>query len=286
LGKQLVFEINGLANEEQRLKGNSFFIRFFALLINMTERIAVRCSNQIISVTPQIASYLKVHFNCSQKRIKVVNNGVNTKIFRPIYDEDFLEIWKNKLGITREDKVIGFVGNLALWQGVHILIESASHILSKKIKLKVLIIGDGPLKKSLMKKAFDSGFYKNFIFTGMVDYEAVPIFINIADIGVAPFISRRNIETGVSPLKVFEYMACGKPVVASRIEGLEFVETDGAGWLIEPENKKQLEEALFDLIMDNQKRIHMGSKGLQIAHNKLAWDSRVIHIEKILKELA
>jgi glycosyltransferase involved in cell wall biosynthesis len=81
-------------------------------------------------------------------------------------------------------------------------------------------------------------------------------------------------------------MACGKPVVASRIEGLEFLETCGAGWLIEPENKKQLEEALFDLIMDNQKRIHMGSKGLQIAHNKLAWDSRVIHIEKILKELA
>ncbi len=68
----------------------------------------------------------------------------------------------------------------------------------------------------------------------MMDYEVVPFLINLADICVAPFISKRNEKTGVSPLKIFEYMACGKPVIASRIKGLEFLEAGRAGRLTEP----------------------------------------------------
>jgi len=119
-----------------------------------------------------------------------------------------------------------------------------------------------------------------------VGYEDIPFLINIADIGVAPFILKRNSKTGVSPLKVFEYMACGKPVVASRIEGLGFVEAEGAGRLTEPGDVENLEEALFDLFTDSQKRINMGRKGLQLACEKLTWDSRAIKIEKILEGLA
>jgi len=81
-------------------------------------------------------------------------------------------------------------------------------------------------------------------------------------------------------------MACGKPVVASRVEGLEFIESEGSGRLIEPGDVKDLGEALHDLSSNSQKRINMGLKGLQIAREKFTWDSRVIDIEKILKELA
>jgi glycosyltransferase involved in cell wall biosynthesis len=75
-------------------------------------------------------------------------------------------------------------------------------------------------------------------------------------------------------------------VIASRIEGLEFIEAEGAGRLIEPGGVKNLEEALLDLLTDTQKRTNMGRKGLQIAREKFTWNSRVIDIEKILKELA
>ena len=102
----------------------------------------------------------------------------------------------------------------------------------------------------------------------MIEYEDIPILINIADICVAPFISKRNRTTGVSPLKVFEYMACGKPVVGSRIEGLEFIEQEGVGRLIPPEDVMSLQEGLIDLIKNPQKRIMMGNKGLQIAREK------------------
>jgi glycosyltransferase involved in cell wall biosynthesis len=194
--------------------------------------------------------------------------------------------WKKRLGITKEDVVIAFVGNLAPWQGVNILIESAFRLLVNNKNLKFLIVGEGFLRDFLEKRVSDSKHEKKFMFTGMIQYEDIPVLINIADICVAPFISRRNRITGVSPIKVFEYMACGKPVISSRIEGLEFIEEEGAGRLIEPEDVTGLEKALYDLIKDLQKRMRMGQKGLQIARERFSWESMVIKIEEVLKGLA
>ncbi len=284
--RKLVLEINGLAHEEQKLKGDSIFNRTLAFLFKKAEKIATRSSNCVISVTHQISSYLNREFYCGKNKLKVVGNGVDTEKFHPIGDRSFLTEWRKKLGILEEEVVIAFVGNIAPWQGVNILVDTAFHLLTKNRKLKFLIVGDGFLKSDLMKKVLDSGFGKEFIFTGMQGYYDIPFFINIADICVAPFIFERNQKTGVSPLKVFEYMACGKPVIASRIEGLEFIEVEGAGRLIEPGDVESLEEALLDLLTDTQKRTNMGRKGLQIAREKFTWNSRTLNIEKILKELA
>ena len=191
------------------------------------------------------------------------------------------------MGIEKDEVVIAFVGNLARWQGVGILIESAIGLLSQGEKLKLLLVGDGPLREELMRKVFRSGFEKEFIFTGMIDYEDTPLLINLADICVAPFILKRNRVTGVSPIKVFEYMACGKPVVASRIEGLEFVEVEeGAGRLVEPEDVIGLERTLYDLIKSPQERMRMGQRGLELARERFSWESCATKIEKVLMELA
>jgi len=284
--KKLVFEINGIASEEQRLKNDSTLNHVFAFFIQKAEKIATRCSDRIVSVTPQIATYLTRYFFCQPDKVEVIGNGVNTKKFHPIYDEALLESWKKRLGIIKEDVVVAFVGNLAPWQGVNILIESAFQLLSNTGNLKFLIVGEGFLRDSLEKKVSDSEYKKEFIFTGMIKYDEIPILINIADICVAPFISRRNRITGVSPIKVFEYMACGKPVICSRIEGLEFVEVEGVGRLIEPENVMALRDELLNLIENSEKRIKMGGKGLRIAREKFDWEIKSILIEKVLEDLA
>jgi glycosyltransferase involved in cell wall biosynthesis len=109
--------------------------------------------------------------------------------------------------------------------------------------------------------------------------------INIADIGVAPFISARNRKTGLSPLKVYEYMACGKPVISSRIESLEWIEEEGAGCLVEPGDVISLAKALQDLVRNPHKRIEMGQRGLEIAREKFSWESRALEISKILSAI-
>ena len=280
--KKLVFEINGIANEEQKLKSRSFLNGILVFLIQKAEKIAGRCSDRIVSVTPQIVSYLMTNFCCPFNKVEVIGNAADTKKFKPINDESLLREQKERRGIEKEEVVIAFVGNLARWQGVSILVESAIGLLSQGQKMKLLLVGDGPLKKDLMRKVLESEFEKEFIFTGMLDYEDIPFFINLADICVAPFIFKRNQVTGVSPLKVFEYMACGKPVVCSRIEGLEFVETEGVGYLVEPEDIKDLQEKLLDLIRDPEKRIAMGREGLHLVREKFDWGLKVTKIEKIL----
>ncbi len=284
--KKLVFEVNGLASEERQLRKHSFFNQILVAAFRKAEKMAAKSSTRIVSVTPQITTYLTQYFHCGPHKVQVIGNGVNAERFRPIDDQKLLERERMRLGIKKEDLVVAFVGNLAPWQGVNILVESAFQLLDNNSHLKFLIVGEGLLRGFLEKRVSDSKYEKMFIFTGMIQYEYIPVLINIADICAAPFISRRNQTTGVSPIKVFEYMACGKPVICSRIDGLEFVELERVGRLAEPEDVVSLGRELYYLIMDPQERMRMGQRGIQLARERFSWNSKVSKIEELLKGLA
>ena len=281
--KKLVYEINGIANEEQKLKKDSFLNRILVFLIEKAERVATKYSERIVSVTPQIGAYLNQNYDCSKEKIKVITNGVNMRKFYPIHDDALMLNWRRKLGILEEEIVIAFVGNLAPWQGVETLIEVAPFLLKEVKNIKFLIIGDGILKKAFKGKVNNLGVTDHFIFTGMVNYKEITNYINIADICVLP---KRRLKSGYSPIKLYEYMACGKPVIASRVEGLEFIEEEGIGRLVEPEDVIGLEKTLYDLIKEPQERINMGQRGLRVARERFSWESRAAKIEESLIELA
>jgi glycosyltransferase involved in cell wall biosynthesis len=281
--KNLVFEINGIANEEQRLKSHSILNRILVFLIREAEKMATRYSERIISVTPHMRAYLIENYHCPPDKVIAITNGVNTKTFHPIFDEDLLWRWRGRLGINKEEIVIAFVGNLAPWQGVETLIEVAPFLLKEVKNIKFLIIGDGILKKAFQEKVNNLGVTDHFIFTGMVNYKEITNYINIADICVLP---KRRLKSGYSPIKLYEYMACGKPVIASRVEGLEFIEEEGIGRLVEPEDVMRLQEELLDLIKNPEKGMMMGNKGLLIAREKFDWELKSALIEKVLEELA
>lgn len=281
--KKLVFEINGLASEEQRMKGYSLINRVLSFFIQFAEKIATKCSNRIVCVTPQIASYLVQRFHCQMKKVEIISNGVNTKIFHPIDDETLITNCRKRLKIGKEDRVITFVGNLAPWQGVDYLIQVAPLIIRDIKNTKFLIIGDGILKKEFENEVDRLGLSDNFIFTGMVAYKEIPLYINIADICI---VLKKKLKSGYSPIKLYEYMACGKPVVSSNVEGLEFIDTERAGYVIDPKNITSLYECLSDLLNDRQKRMAMGQKGLEIVREKFDWELKVAKVEKLMKELA
>jgi glycosyltransferase involved in cell wall biosynthesis len=280
--RKLVLEMNGIAHEEQRLRSESILSRMFSVGIQKAEKMAPQYSNRIVSVTTQIASYLIGNFNCRPEKIKVITNGVNTEEFRPILDVNLLGNLRSRLGIDREERVVAFVGNLAPWQGVEYLIGAAPMLLKKNQGTRFLIVGGGPLKDALMAETNRLAISNYFVFTGMVDHEEIPLYINLADICVLP---KRRLKSGYSPIKLYEYMACGKPVVASRVEGLIFLEEEGAGLLVEPENVDDLEKALDDLLQDPGKRASMGSTGLKIAVERYSWKSKAIEIEGVLRDL-
>jgi len=89
---------------------------------------------------------------------------------------------------------------------------------------------------------------------------------------VAPFIRARNQEIGLSPLKIYEYAACGKPVISSKIKDLDFISREGMGLLVEPENLEALGDALISVLGDPDLAASMGNKGREVVKEKYGWD--------------
>ena len=280
--KRIVFEVNGLASEEQRLSANSLLRIMLSKTIKKIEHLASRFSDKVIAVTPQIASYLIHDFKCPSNKILVIGNGVNIKRFYPIHDHGVLTTARKNLGIKEKDTVIIFVGNLAPWQGVEYLIQAAPELVEEVKDLKFLIVGDGVLRNKIEAEVNQRRMSGHFLITGMVEYSKIPLYMNLADICV---LLKRKLSSGFSPLKLYEYMACGKPILASRVEGLEFIEKEGIGRLIEPDNPGEVKKTLYEMVKNQEERINMGLRGLRLALEKFSWKSKVIEIEKILETL-
>ncbi len=176
---------------------------------------------------------------------------------------------KEGLNLDRSIHYVCFVGNLAPWQGVEYLIMASPLILKEVPNTRFLIIGDGVMKKKLVEMVKELNLDNNFIFTGAVDYELVPKYINASDVCVAP---KRPLKSGYSPLKLYEYIACGKPIVASRISGFEILEQQKAGILVEPENPLELAKAVLKFLKDEKIREEMGKNGREYVVEYHSWE--------------
>jgi glycosyltransferase involved in cell wall biosynthesis len=280
--KKVVFEINGLASEEVMLHGRSVLRRLLGKIIKKGEHFASRGSCRVIAVTPQIASYLVSQYRCQPRRVHVVSNGVNLDLFHPVQDPAKLACVRRDLKIEAEDKVVIFVGNLAPWQGVEFLVRAAPDVIEAVRDVKFLIVGDGVLRGSIEDEVKRKGISERFVLTGMVEYPRIPMYINIADVCV---LLKRKLASGFSPLKVYEYMACGKPVLASRVEGLEFIEKEGVGRLVSTDVPGETARTLTEMVTHDEARVGMGHRGRRLATEKFSWESKVIEIERILETL-
>jgi len=128
---------------------------------------------------------------------------------------------RKRAGFDEDYFYAGFVGSFRSWQGLDTLIKAINIVRKQGYeKIRFILVGNGdPLEQfKEMVKAYGLG--KETIFTGRVKYEEVPILINCFDVCLAPFKKERNAKIGLSPLKLYEYLACGRPVITSRVEGV------------------------------------------------------------------
>lgn len=268
----LIIEINGLINDEllMTFSSKSVIPNIYSYLSVTSEKFNYKHCDKIVSVTQNLKETLTDIYNIDTNKIIVINNGANTDIFKPLPEQESLA----KLNLDSSKNYICFVGNLAPWQGVEFLIKAAPLILKKHANARFLIVGDGVMKKEWMKLAGDLGVLDKFIFTGGVPYEMVPTYINAADVCVAPFIKKRNSRIGLSALKMYEYLACGKPVVASDILGVkELLENSGGGISVIPENPEAMANAILKLLSDESVRKLMGENGRKYVVTNHSWDS-------------
>ena len=280
---KLVVELNGLVVEDRKVTEKQFSMKYLILIY--LEFFIAKKADAIITVAPGIRNILIKH-GTNKDKITVIANGANTDLFKPVDTALTISELQTRYNVGKDDNVVIFVGNLMRWHGVECLIECAPTVLKTFPNTKFLIVGDGHIKKELMDMTETMGVANKFIFTGKIPYEYIPAYINISDVCVAPFISARNAILGLSPVKIYEYLACGKPVVASNIRGVgELLENSNSGIPVTPEDPAELANSIIKLFNDEVLREQMGVNGRKLVVSEYSWENTAIKTMGVFKNL-
>ena len=160
------------------------------------------------------------------EKIRVIPNGIDTGRFRPIERRAARE----KLGLPAEGPCVVAVGNLIPTKGQELLIAALAKLAMQRPALKLYLVGDGPQKASLEAQAKSLGLGDRVVFAGARPHDELPLWFNAADLSC--LASRRE---GL-PNVVLESLACGTPVLATRVGGVpEVLTSRDLGILADPE---------------------------------------------------
>lgn len=276
----LIYEVNTILPDECKISQHHYNIieNFWMRLRCYINTSVAKNADGIIAVTKGIKNEL-IRQGVDSKKIFVVENGANVDIFKPMD----ANISKGILGLDKNIHYVCFVGSLAPWQGVEYLINAAPSILKEIPETKFLIIGDGQMKEELISLAEKTSVFNKFIFTGSVPYEEVPTYINASDVCVA---LKSHLKSGYSTLKMYEYLACGKPIVASNEEGLgNVLEKTGSGIAVNRGSVENVSNAIIKLIKNKELRKSMGKNGRKLVLEKYTWNATVKQIIEACEQI-
>jgi len=201
-------------------------------------------------------------------RIRVIPNGADLSLY-PL--EELPE---------RDEIVVGFTGFFRPWHGIEALVDGlADGLLPTSSRL--LLVGTGPSQTSIEARAEDRGVSDRVRITGAVPRAAIPALVRSMDICVQPAAT-----AWASPLKLFEYMAAGKAIVAPNQPNLREVLTDGSDALLfEPGAPKDMCAAVARLANDRTMRVDMGRQARHMLEGRrYTWDANAERVETVALE--
>jgi glycosyltransferase involved in cell wall biosynthesis len=203
------------------------------------------------------------------EKIVVNPNGVDVERFRP--GAGGVDA-KRELGIKDDEVVAGFVGTFGPWHGVEKL-AAAIKSMPANLRVRFLLVGSGLLHAEIEKQLESEVNGSRVIFTGPVGHDRVPRLLDACDILVAPHVPLADgSEFFGSPTKIFEYMAMGKGIVASRLGQIgEVLVDEETALLVEPGNVDELRSAIVELINSETLRTSLGAKAREVAQREHTW---------------
>lgn len=234
-------------------------------LLKHFERLNQRAAD-LIFVVSDVERRNLIDAGVRPAKIIVNPNGVDPGRFHP--ECGGREI-RRVLGV--DDKtVVGFVGTFGPWHGAPVLAEAA-RVLAAKAGFHFLFIGDGD-QRAQTESIVESGSV-SATFAGRISHDEVPAYLDACDILVSPHVpSADGSEFFGSPTKLFEYMAMGKGLVASRLGQIAEVIIDGEnGLLVEPGDKIALARAIEKLAHDDALRGRLGAAATQTVIERYTW---------------
>ncbi len=272
-GLPLLLEVNApLVDERLRFGGLGL-----PWLGRWAETRAWRGADVVLPVTEVLARHVQAR-GVPQQRIVVIPNGINEAHFAsapaPLAAKQALG-WSDAL-------VLGFTGFVRDWHGVDKVLRWLAAP-GTPVQVRLLVVGDGPARADLENLARELGIAERVRFTGVVPRAEVPALVAAFDIALQPAV-----VPYASPLKLFEYLALGKAIVAPRQPNIEEVLSDGENALLfDASAPGALEDALTRLCASAELRQNLAAGAADsIARLSLTWRSNAQRVAALGAQLA
>jgi len=267
----LILEVN---NSEVWAKKNWSRL-FFEKLATKIENFALQNAD-VIGVVSEVTKNQIKDFCENESKIVINPNGVDPEKFSPDVDGNQI---KKELKLENYF-VVGFIGTFSRWHGVETLFDAAVKVIEQNDKIKFLLIGDGNLKSNLELKTHQLGLDEKIIFTGIIPHDRAPEYLAACDVLVSPHL---GFEDGTkffgSPTKLFEYMAMGKPIIASDLEQIgEIIQNEINGLKFSPGNVDQLVKCIFRLFKDPELGARLGKKAREDVIQNYTWKQNAYRV--------
>lgn len=212
-----------------------------------------RAVDSVAAISTKVADAL-VESGVARDHLRIIASGVDCDHFRPANSTEREEA-RARLGIAREEFLVGAVGVLEERKGHRYLLEAIELVNRKRdgaYQIKCAIAGDGAIRDELAALALDLGIAKNTLFLGMIGDSRQ--LLDALDLFVFP-----SLKEGLG-VALLEAMACGLPAVASRSGGaIDILEEQGSGLLLPPRDAASIADAIASLLNDPGRRADLGT---------------------------
>lgn len=259
-GVHHILELNSpLVDERIYFGGRTFYYRKAKTI----EKMQLEQTSMAVVVSTALREYFESEYGIDKEKMLVVPNGINPEHVN-------IDREKQSDVVTRFDLtgkvVIGFVGSFFKWHGLDILMKAFSSLRQTEHYAVLLIVGDGAIRKELEQLKRELNLNDCVHFTGSVPYEEVYSYIDIMDITVLPDSNWYG-----SPVKLFEYGASGKPIIAPDKGPVRDVMRDGIDGLLISPSKTDLLSKLKLLIHNQDLQKKIGNNFRQKIYRKYTW---------------
>lgn len=245
-------------------------------LLKFLEMANIRNAATCFTVSNELKRYF-VERGVPEDKLHVISNGADIQRFHPKIDKTTV-IKKHNL---QGNLVVGFVGSFHYWHGVDNLTKLIEGTLSLDPNIRFLMVGDGgPMKPKLEEFIAEKALKDRVVLSGHIPHHEVPQYISAMDILLAPYPKLDFFY--YSPVKIYEYLACGKPVVTTRIGQISEVIADGKnGFLCEPDDVNLMQQRIVELVRNPSLRSSIGESAYQAIVERHSWEMKAKRLSDI-----
>jgi glycosyltransferase involved in cell wall biosynthesis len=261
-GYKTLFEVNGLPSIELKYHYPSLKGSLALAKIKEQEIVTLLLADAVVCPSAVTRAYI-ASLGIPRERITVIPNGMDAKLFTP-----------QPLGPSADLPTLLYIGTLADWQGLDLLLEAMPAILAAHpARLRIVGRGRGRQRKALLKRVRKLGLEESISVEPAVPHHEMPALIAQANVCLAPLAyNDRNVTQGCCPLKIIEYMACARPVVAANLPVVrELAREDMDALLFTPDDPADLARCVLALLDDPSLAQCLAGSAARRARDRFSW---------------